>query len=968
VLAVLTTSIHADDALIVRKPKYPAKTQRMLLSDAEIQQARENVKKYPAAKKLADQIIKEADEWAAWDDDKLVGLLPDARTPRAFAVSASGCPICGKKLLEKGGDYAWIVDPKNPLHITCPVDHVTFPNKDYPDDGWGWKNPKTGEKFWFVAYANHWTIHGKLVPGLQAMGQAYILTGDKKYAHKAAVIIHRIAQIYPGMDHTKQSRYGEMMRARGADYPGKIVNHIWECGLAGSVAEAYDDVFDSIDADQELQKETGKSGPEIRSFIDANFLEDAIEAIYSGKIRGNFGMHQRAMVFIGLTRQFGEQQKWFSDLMDNSTTNPGILGLRYALYNEVYRDGFPMETSPGYNSLWVSSIAQYGDLLAKAGQDVFALSRTRRLFDSAIDQVVARTKTPSLGDAGDIYGGVIGRGIGTYQVAYRHYKDPRYATFVATAGGAGESGFKTFDSLFDPPIESDAKELPAQPSRLLDGYGMGILNNKADDVGLSLYYGYKGGHGHFDRLGFELFANGQSMMPDLGYPDAMNDFVSGIYTWSKNTIAHNTVVVDAKRQVENVHGELNLFADGPFARVLDVSGDGTYPQCSKYRRAIVMVDVDPKQSYFVDFFTVAGGKQHDYSLHGPPGKFEMVGGEWSEPAKGTLAGEDVPLAKIYDDAKLDKNGAKSGYSGYGGSGFQHLFNVQTLKSQGDWVAQYTHEKDPHAKIRVRVLGAPDQQMLMADAHISPAKHPELLKYLIARHTGDKIESQFVGVFEPYRDEPFIKSVERDGNTIRVHHADGATDVITYDPEKEVAVVTSAGSWRASMPKPVGHVTSFDAQKNEVRVALDDDAKVDADAFVGRVVHFRNDLRRTAHPIAEAKRDGNDLVLTTRDDLIVGRANITKMDGQSLATDTALPLPIYRGATLANDSYQPLAIVEGMTGGGEGAAKAIKTAQPVTSIKPGEKVWLLDVGQNDRVELPLITTGQASQPGANSAKE
>jgi hypothetical protein len=93
-----------------------------------------------------------------------------------------------------------------------------------------------------------------------------------------------------------------------------------------------------------------------------------------------------------------------------------------------------------------------------------------------------------------------------------------------------------------------------------------------------------------------------------------------------------------------------------------------------------------------------------------------------------------------------------------------------------------------------------------------------------------------------------------------------------------------------------------------------------------------------------------------------------MDGQSLATDTALPLPIYRGATLANDSYQPLAIVEGMTGGGEGAAKAIKTAQSVSSIKPGEKVWLLDVGQNDRVELPLITTGQASQPGANSAKE
>ncbi|HTL30092.1 MAG TPA: hypothetical protein VL282_12760, partial [Tepidisphaeraceae bacterium] len=266
-------------------------------------------------------------------------------------------------------------------------------------------------------------------------------------------------------------------------------------------------------------------------------------------------------------------------------------------------------------------------------------------------------------------------------------------------------------------------------------------------------------------------------------------------------------------------------------------------------------------------------------------------------------------------------------------------------------------------------GAP-QQMMMADAHISPAKHPELLKYLIARHSGDKIESQFVGVFEPYRDQPFIKSVERDGPTIRVHRVDGATDEIRYDPQKQIAVVTSDGSnkqtrsWSASMPQPVGHVASFDAQKNEVRIALDENAKVDADALAGRVVHFRNDLRRTAHPIAEAKREGNELVLTTRDDLIVGRANITSVKDKTLTTDTALPLPIYRGATLVSDSYQPLAIVEDIKGNGG----AIKTAGAVTSIKPGEKVWLLDVGQNDRVELPLITTGQLSQSGANSEKE
>src|SRR5205814_3712245 len=174
--------------------------------------------------------------------------------------------------------------------------------------------------------------------------------------------------------------------------------------------------------------------------------------------------------------------------------------------------------------------------------------------------------------------------------------DPRYARFLASFDAAGDEGFKTYDSLFYPPIEIPKDPEPKLKPRLLDGYGLGILNNPADDVSMSMYYGQKHGHGHFDRLNFEIFAGGRKIMPDLGYPDAMNVFVPGIYTWSKNTIAHNTVVVDGQRQVnEAAAGEVQLFADSPFARVIDVEAKGTYPQCSTYRRAMIMVDVAPGQ-------------------------------------------------------------------------------------------------------------------------------------------------------------------------------------------------------------------------------------------------------------------------------------------------------------------------------------------------------------------------------------
>src|SRR6476659_7519602 len=101
-----------------------------------------------------------------------------------------------------------------------------------------------------------------------------------------------------------------------------------------------------------------------------------------------------------------------------------------------------------------------------------------------------------------------------------------------------------------PPIESSGK-LGPKKSRVLDGYGQAILNNKKDSVGLSMFYGWRAGHGHFDRLHIDTFVAGAPVTPDLGYPDAMNDYVKGIYTWSKNTISHNTVTVDARKQTAN---------------------------------------------------------------------------------------------------------------------------------------------------------------------------------------------------------------------------------------------------------------------------------------------------------------------------------------------------------------------------------------------------------------------------------
>src|SRR4051812_42388879 len=111
VVLVLSMPLLADDNQKSRQPQYPLKTRRMIVSDEELKQARENIAKYPLAKELAATIIKSADEWAAWTDQDLIALITDSRVPRAFDVSAVGCPVCGTQITEKHGSYAWIIDP-----------------------------------------------------------------------------------------------------------------------------------------------------------------------------------------------------------------------------------------------------------------------------------------------------------------------------------------------------------------------------------------------------------------------------------------------------------------------------------------------------------------------------------------------------------------------------------------------------------------------------------------------------------------------------------------------------------------------------------------------------------------------------------------------------------------------------------------------------------------------------------------
>lgn len=87
-----------------------------------------------------------------------------------------------------------------------------------------------------------------------------------------------------------------------------------------------------------------------------------------------------------------------------------------------------------------------------------------------------------------------------------------------------------------------------------DEGGVAVLRNEESDTALVLKAASQGmGHGHFDRLGWLLYDQGNEILSDYGAARYLNVVTKrgGVYlpentSWAKQTVAHNTLVVDER--------------------------------------------------------------------------------------------------------------------------------------------------------------------------------------------------------------------------------------------------------------------------------------------------------------------------------------------------------------------------------------------------------------------------------------
>ena len=146
------------------------------------------------------------------------------------------------------------------------------------------------------------TDNGFITNGLKHLSEAWIYTGDLKYALYVLMILYKVSMVYPDMDLNLYMRLpGRPYRnSDGFSLQGKVVGSIWETFSARIFCYAADAVLPVLrEYPQEVTsffKDVYPTDPET---IEKSILDGIVRQVYkeikNARIAGNEGMHQSAL-------------------------------------------------------------------------------------------------------------------------------------------------------------------------------------------------------------------------------------------------------------------------------------------------------------------------------------------------------------------------------------------------------------------------------------------------------------------------------------------------------------------------------------------------------------------------------------------------------------------------------------------------------------------------------------------------
>ena len=477
-------------------------------------------------------------------------------------------------------------------------------------------------------------IHRKNYNTMEKAGLLFQLTGDEKYAKYLKAILHKYADLYPTLGlHPATNSYAR----------GKL---FWQClndaNWLVSVSQAYDCVYDWLGkADRDrIEKDLfvpfanflSIENPQFFNRIHNHSTWGCAGVGMIGLVMNNDEFVKRALYGApeaktgqllhdndgGLIKRDGQQRSGFFAQIDGLFSPDGLYS-EGAYYHRYGAYPFLIFAASLHNTRPQLKIFDYRDsLLLKS---VYSL----------LNQTTSKGEFFPLNDAQKGMSVLNSSLISAIDVAYYYGKrDPGLLSIAIMQDEVtlDESGMAVAKNI------SSSRPLTLKSITYTDGTdgkggALGIIRTK-NDFNLVFKAGTHGmGHGHFDQLSYSYYYKGNEVVQDYGMARFVNieQKAGGVYlpentTFAKQTIGHNTLVVNQKTQYNansdeaDKHSPKPYFHDFSKEEIQAISSrDSTAYAGIVLNRTMVVVDSKAfKNPFLIDILTVDSKSENTLDL------------------------------------------------------------------------------------------------------------------------------------------------------------------------------------------------------------------------------------------------------------------------------------------------------------------------------------------------------------------
>ncbi|HPG41412.1 MAG TPA: heparinase II/III family protein [bacterium] len=539
----------------------------------------------------------------------------------------------------------------------------------------------------------------------------YHLTGENRYADKAATLLARYAEVFPNWP---------------LDYSDKRGHYMWWKNWfhrdLGEVARFLPQAYDLIATSGALERISQDTGQKVLTLFQQIVQVDLGYKLFFFNAAG--------------TRPLGLMI--FGRVLDD----PELVHLGYWYYNRLIHemfchDGFWLEGSYEYGASIVGDITQKDYAFYCNGY-----SDPEGYTHIPFDPVWDPQRLDNL-DFNAIFGDIYDRiNFALWKTALPDDKWPVLnETFAFPTGYSNQQ--------YHPQRE------PLTESRLFGGLGHAALTlgNGLEQIQTRFDFSNAIGHSHNDALHLIYFSKGVQVVGGTGYTEGNRD-------WNNSTINQNLVVVNAKEQKSeswndrtpspyipgkgriegmperlpfpdtNMHNNVIMFEPGfqdfKQVQVTEVDALDAYANsgATRYRRTLALVSISENDTYLVDLFRLQGGSQYDWCIHGG-----------------------------YDNYQITTNLNLKSASGKFGS----IAIKKKAETNAAWYGEIAYA---NAKHRFTMCGAPATAVFTGKAPQS-IKNGGQQDYLFARRmTNSNADENYLVVHETFTSAPHIRAVEK----------------------------------------------------------------------------------------------------------------------------------------------------------------------------------------------------------------